>query len=308
MDVSQIVDTMFKLCAAMGMGYGLHRLKILNDGANASLSGLIINVTSPALVLYSVSRQSEVTLDVVRLFGFGVALYAALPLLAILFAWLLKPGAERVGVYQMLLVFANVSFMGFPVVQAMFGEQAIFYINILNIPFSLLIFTYGVGLLREKGGAMRPSLRMQDVLTPGFLSGVLSLLIYFGRIPMPSMIVSALDFIGGLTTPLSMIVIGSMVANFSLGQVFRDKKLLGLSAVKLLLFPALGFLIAPLIFPDPMLAGVVIISLGMPAGSLCAMVSRQYGTETQAGTAAMGVFATTVLSMITIPLMLLLMS
>jgi len=304
MDFTQILDTLFKLCAAMAVGFGLNRAKILNDEANASLSGLIITVTCPALILYSVCKQTEVNLQVLYLLGLGVILYAVLPFAAAGLTALLRPGHGKRGVYRMLLVFGNVTFMGFPVAQALYGEQAIFYMNIFNIPFTLLIFTLGITLLREKGDAPVTALRAKDILSPGFLSGILSLVIYFAQVPVPSVIVNTLGFIGGVTTPLSMVAIGSMIAGFSFREVLGERKLFLLSGLKLLLFPALGFLGARLLFQDPMLAGVVVISLGMPSASLCAMVSRQYGTPLQASTAAMGVFVTTILSVITLPLML----
>ena len=220
--------------------------------------------------------------------------------------WRNTPGKQ--GVYRMLLMFGNVTFMGFPVAQALYGEQAIFYMNIFNIPFTLLIFTYGVALLREKGDGVQTAVRARDIFSPGFLSGLLSLVIYFVQIPVPPMVVNALGFIGGLTTPLSMVVLGSTIAGFSFRDIFKEHKMFILAGLRLAVFPALGFLVAKLIFADAMLAGIVTISLGMPSASLCAMISRQYGNALQADTAAMGVFITTVLSIATIPLMIMLIA
>jgi len=308
MEFAQILDTIFKLCVAMAAGFGLNKAKVFTDETNASLSGLIIQVTCPALILYSVCKQTEVNPEVVHLLGLGVALYAVLPLAAIGLTALIRPGQGKHGVYQMLLVFGNVTFMGFPVVQALYGEQAIFYMNIFNIPFTLLIFTYGIVLLREKGDSPQTMIRAKDILSPGFLSGLLSLVIYFAQIPVPALVVNALGFVGGVTTPLSMMVIGSMIAGFSFREVFQERKLFLLSGIKLLLFPALGFVVANMLLKNPMLSGVVIISLGMPSASLCAMVSRRYGNTLQANTAAIGVFVTTLLSIVTIPLMMLLLA
>jgi malate permease and related proteins len=111
-----------------------------------------------------------------------------------------------------------------------------------------------------------------------------------------------------VTTPLSMIVLGSMIAELPVRELFTERKLFLLSAFRLLLFPALGFLVARLFFSDAMLVGVIAVTLGMPAGTMCAMVSRQYGSAAQADTAAKGVFLTTALSVITLPLMMFLMA
>ena len=308
MNDAHIIDTMVKLSFAMLLGFVLFRTKIVNAETNKSISGMIINVTSPALVLYSVCGQNEINAETGKLVGFGVLLYLLMPLLAFGIVWLMRAQREKRGVYQLLLVFGNVSFIGFPIVQAIYGEQAIFYMNILNIPFTLLIFTYGIRILHDQNTTAGTAFNSREIFSPGLIAGVLSLLIYFFRIPIPDMAANALGFIGGMTTPLSMVVIGSIIAGFQFRELFSDAKLYVLSFIKLLLIPLIGFFVIRLVFQDKMLVGIITLSLAMPSGSLCAMVSQQYGNRSQADTAALGVFITTVFSMVTIPLVIVCLS
>ena len=295
---------MFKLCITMLLGVVLNRLKVINEEGNKTLSRLIVEVTSPALAIYAVCGQTEVNAEVFKLVGFGAILYLVLPVVAFGIALLLKPPRELRGVYQLLLVFGNVSFMGFPVVQALYGEQAIFYMNVLNIPFTLMIFTYGVRLLGAGQLSGASKLRAEHFLSPGFISAVLSLMVYFLRIPVPTALSGTLGFVGNLTTPLSMLAIGSMIANFSPRELFSERKLFVLTVVKLLAMPLGGFALARILFADPVMVGTVTLSLAMPSGALCAMVSRQHGSDLQANSAALGVFITTLLSMLSIPLII----
>lgn len=308
MSYAQVLDTMFRLGFAMLLGYVLNKTRVINAETNKGLSGMIVNVTSPALAIYAVAGQQQVNAEVLKLVGFGAALYLVLPVLALGAALLLRPARDVRSVYQLLLVFGNVSFMGFPVAQAVYGEQAIFYINILNIPFTLMIFTYGVRLLRGRGEGIDAAFSWGDVFSPGFLSALISLAVYFARLPLPAFVVNALGFVGGLTTPLSMMVIGSMMAAFSFREVFAEKKLYLMAALKLVAMPVAGYFLARLLFADPVLVGVITLSLAMPSGALCAMVGQQYGTVRQANTAALGVFITTILSMLSIPLVILALS
>ena len=305
---AHIIDTMVKLSFAMLLGFVLFKTKIINAETNKSLSGMIINVTSPALVIYSVCSQNEINAETGKLVGFGFVLYLLMPVLALGIVWLMRAQRDKRGVYQLLLVFGNVSFIGFPIVQAMYGEQAIFYMNILNIPFTLMIFTYGIRILRDPAAGGGAPINSREILSPGLLAGVLSLVIYFFQIPIPAIAASALGFIGNVTTPLSMVVIGSIVAGFHFKELFSDGKLYILTFIKLLLIPLAGFFVIRLLFEDTMLVGIITLSLAMPSGSLCAMVCQQYGNRTQADTAALGVFITTVLSMFTIPLVILCLS
>lgn len=295
---------MFRLGFAIVIGYVLNKKRMINAQTNKSISAIIVNVSNPALVIYAVTGQQEVNAEVIKLIGFGAVLYLLLPLAALAAVLLIKPKLDERGVYQMLLVFGNIIFMGFPIVQAMYGNQAILYLNILNLPFTLLIFTYGVRLLRGRQGGIGGGFTVKDLLTPGFLSALASLIIYLTRLKLPGFLVNALGFVGGLTTPLSMIVLGSMMAAYSFRDILRTKKLYLLSFVKLLVMPAAGYVLARLLFSDPVLVGVITISLAMPSATLCAMLGEQYGTEQQAGLAAQGVLMTTILSLVSIPLVI----
>lgn len=296
---------MFKLLFAMAMGFVLRRAKVVSAEANRGFSALVVNLTSPALALYAVLNQSEVNAEAFKLVGFGAALYVLVPMLAFGVTLLLNPAKDIRGVYQMLLVFGNVSFMGFPVAQAVYGDQAIFYINILHIPFTLMIFTYGVRLLRSGAAQGGVSLKLRDVLSPGFIAAVLSLVIYFLRIRFPALLTNALGFVGSMTTPLSMLVIGGMIAGFGWRELWAEKRLYLLALVKLCALPAMGFVAASLVFRDPVMVGAVTLSLAMPSGTLVPMVASQYGSQRQTDVAALGVFITTVLSMASIPLVIL---
>ena len=261
MNNAPVLSIFLKLFLAVVIGYVLNRKKILGPEATKGISGLIVNVTCPALVLYSVTKQEGAGGEVLLLVLFGAGMYVVLPFLARLLALPTRRGPGGDGVFQMMLVFANVNFMGFPVVQALYGEGAIFYDNLLHLPFFVLLFTYGIGLIRGKREA-GTRIRVGDILTPGLLAGLASLAVYFLRIPVPSLAVESLGFIGGITTPLSMIAVGSILADFDFRDIFSDKRLFYIAFLKLAALPLAGWFAASLVFRDPMMVGLVTISLG----------------------------------------------
>lgn len=305
MAYENIFNTMFKLLVAISIGYVLNKKNVLNEHVNKSISSLIINVTCPALIIYSVCKQEAVNSEVLKLLGFGGLIYLVLPILSMLIIRMLRVKKSSRGVYELLLIFANVSFMGFPVVQAVYGEKAVFFINILNMPFNLLIFTYGIWLI-QRNSHTKLKLDYKNFVSIGVISSVISLFIYFLQIPMPSFLTEALGFIGGITTPLSMIAIGGIIADFSIREIASEKKMILLSIVKLAIFPFIGYFAAKIIFQDPTLVGVITLSLGMPSGALCVMMCQKHGAD--AKVASIGVFMTTMLSLLTIPVILMLLS
>lgn len=299
MDYSGIIDTMFKLFALMLLGYYLNKKGKFDSAINSKLSDFIVRVTAPALIISSVcSEQSGDKGDIIKIVGIGVILYALLPILAIIITKLLRIKKDKQGVYQMLIIFSNVSFMSYPIVQSLYGDSAIFYNTLLHMPFNILVFTYGVYLISNKSGESS-KINIKDVINPGVLAAVIALIIYFADIKVPSFMSTTFSFLGGITTPMSMIILGSVLGGYPIKELFSDKYIYIISVIKLIIMPVLAFLFANAVFTDPVIIGVATISMGMPAASMCVMLSVEY--EDAVKTTSVGVFLTTILSLITIP-------
>ncbi|MFA9378136.1 MAG: AEC family transporter [Lachnotalea sp.] len=299
-----IIDTMFKLFALMLLGYYLNRKDYLNSDTNSRLSDLVVKFTAPALIISSVfMKQSSDKGDVIKIIVIGLIIYFILPILAFLITKLLRVSKSKEGVYQMLIMFSNVSFMSYPIVQSLYGDTAIFYNTLLHMPFNILIFTYGEYLLME--GNTKIKIKTSDILSPGVIAAVIAIVIYFTGIQIPSFLSTSFSFLGGITTPLSMLILGSVLGGYPIKDLFTEKKIYVVSFIKLIILPVLVFFITSMIFTDPIIIGVATLSMGMPAASMCVMLSIKY--EGQIKTASVGVFLTTMLSLITIPIIYILL-
>lgn len=299
MDYSGIIDTMFKLFALMLLGYYLNKKGKFDSAINSRLSDFIVRITAPALIISSVcAEQSGDKGDIIKIVGIGVILYILLPILAIIITKLLRIEKDKQGVYQMLIIFSNVSFMCYPIVQSLYGDSAIFYNTLLHMPFNILVFTYGVYLISKKSGE-GSRINIKDVINPGVLAAVIALIIYFAEIKVPTFMSTTFSFLGGITTPMSMIILGSVLGGYPIKELFSDKYIYIISVIKLIIMPILAFLFASAVFTDPVIIGVATISMGMPAASMCVMLSVEY--EEAVKTTSVGVFLTTILSLITIP-------
>ncbi len=328
MDFSAVIIVLFKLFFLLVLGYVLFRRHILDEHANKAISALIVNATSPALVLGSLSATAGTSRgEVMKLVFFGIGLYILLPLMAWLVVRLFKVDLKKRGTVQLLLVFGNTGFMAIPILQALYGDVAVFYCNILNLPFNLMIFTYGVYLLHlssvkeasedaakepAKGFAGRgrlpfsgPALRKM-LLTPGIICSVLALILYFCNLQLPRILGETFQFIGNVTPPLSMLVIGSVLAEYPLRAMFSDLKIDLILVLKLLLFPVLVLVFSRLVFTDPVMIGINTLTFGMPCASMCVMLSKEHGGDSQV--ASSGVVFTTILSLLTIPIIYLVLS
>ena len=274
MDLSVVNQTLLELGLLILLGYVLRRRGGLSHEGVRDISSLAVNITCPLLIIASVSHmQGAATENVVRWFGIGMVIYALLPLLAKVLVTLLRVREDERGVYAFMLIFANTELLGFPVVQAFWGDEAIFYTAIIHMPFDLLVYSYGVRLM---SGERRP-FSLRCLWNSGFVLTVLALVIYFADWHLPRVLVDACYLVG-------------------------VPRLYAMAALRLLAIPAIIYLVLRTTgWFSPMLNGIAGVTFGMPVGSMLVMFANAYDRYTQLSTQAVSL--TTLGSLLTIPLM-----
>ena len=304
-----LITTMIKILVCMAIGFFLKKINILNDAATRGFSALIVHVTAPCLLFSSIVTMDQSELkNALTLMWAGVVVYAVLVVLAILVTRILKVPASSAGVYQAAMIFGNVSFLGIPLVQSLYGTTGVFYIALLNIHFNLLFFTYGFYLIMSSGTAESSGgkFNSKKLINSGIIGIILAMIFYFCGISLPDMIISPIQFAGSITSPLSMIIIGSSMASYSLKEVFSQKKIYVLSLLRLLVYPILAYFIFRYLLGDNLLTRVLCIYIGMPTASIVGMTAITYGCDAHGATSCTAM--TTVLSLATIPVLYLIMS
>ena len=295
-----VADQIFILVLLIAAGYVAVSTKIVDPRATRGLSGLLINITIPALIVASM----QVPFTPERLVGAETLILATgmLYVFSFALAWAVSkamrvPAAEE-GVLQFAIVFGNVGFMGFPVAQTLFGADALFYVAIFNLVFNLLVFSVGIAMLTgEREGGFDPRL----LANPGIAASAAGFLLFLGSVEIPSPFIDAIGLLGGVTTPLAMIIVGAMLATFPAREMVGDWRIWATSAVLLLAVPvAYCYLFSP-VFSDPLINGVMITMAAMPAAANTAIFAEQYGAD--ARLASQIVFVSTIGSLVTIPLM-----
>lgn len=302
MNIVVLIKTMIVLFTIMLVGYGLNKFGILREESNNVLSELIVKVTGPVLVVNSVCGI-DTTKDkwqIIQIFFVGILLYALLIVFSQIIIRLLNLNNESGNIYVLMLTFTNTSFIGYPILRVLYGDYAIFASSILHMPFNILIYSYGVYMIQRQGDAKR-KFNIKDILNTGVIAAIIALIIFLLGINVPEIVQEVLTMIGEITIPLSMILIGSSLALIPLKYVFSDIKIYLVSFIKLILMPIVTYFIARLLTSDSFLIAQLTIATALPAGSMIVMLTTQYKGNVKA--ASIGVFITTVLSVVTIPLM-----
>ena len=201
--------------------------------------------------------------------------------------------------YKVMLAFTNMGFMGFPILSSMYGSTALLYGAAFMLLFNLLIYTYGIfriaGTIGSFGNVVKKFLNI------GVFAGIFSLTIAFTGMEVPEAAGQTITMLSNLTAPLSMMVIGASFLDVEWKGIWRDTKLLEFVLLRLLVLPVLGMLVLRQVVHNPVLLGVCFVTLATPSGSMAAMMARQYDGDYI--TASKGIGLTTILSVVTMPLL-----
>lgn len=310
MELTSVINQILVLFLIMFLGYFLNKIHIIDNHTNKKLSSLVVNVTSPALIIsvMSSSMQKDTTsiLGILGIVGLAVGVYSFLFIISFIVPLLMKIPRKDLGVYQFMILFSNVGFMGYPVMEAIYekGTQqattAIIYTSIFNLPFYFLIYTLGVLLISQHGGR-NPKIEAKQFVNAGVIAVIIGLFFFISKSGLPMFLSETLKIIGGMTTPVSMIVIGASLANIAVKDVFGHYKIYILSIFKLIVVPLSIWLILRNIISDPILLGVCVVIPGMPIAANTVMLSNEYNGNEEV--ASKGVFLSTLLSIISIPIL-----
>ena len=158
--------------------------------------------------------------------------------------------------------------------------------------------------IRRKSGVKKSAaqFKLKNLLSPGVSISVMSIVVYFMNIPFPQDIRAVVSSVGGITTPLAMILIGATLATMELKSIFSDWHVYFYSLVKQVFVPLLLWPVLKLCISDEFILSVVYILILMPVANTSVLFATEYGGDEKL--AAKTVFITTVMSIVTVPLLL----
>lgn len=281
---------MFLLIA---VGVFLVKKGYLSEQGGKDLGAILLRVVIPCVVLksyiteYTPERARDLAVSA------GMALLALATAMAV--SYLVFGTRKRIENFG--ASFCNVGFIGIPLVQAVLGEGAVFYLASFIALLNILQWTYGVLIMTGDQNAIR----VKTILTnPVVLSFIGGLLLFFLRIPVPQVIVSTLSSIGSMNTPLAMIILGTYLAKMELRELFASKSAFVCTLLRLVLIPLATLLVICLV-PGVRLEirQVILIAACTPVGSNIAIFAKQYDKDYKLSVVT--VCLSTIFSIVTVP-------
>ena len=271
------------------IGTAAKKAKIITTDIQSSITTILMKIAVPATVIASVNfeRSNDVIPNMLQILLITILSYFVIILGCTFF--------PKSSVFTSLIVFANVGFMGYPVARAFWGETGVFYTAIVNLVFSVLMWTYGIFLFNRN-----EKLNFKKLLNMGTISTVIALVLFLLQLKLPYTIQTALSMTGNLTTPLSMLLIGSQIGGISIRKLISDKRVYAVCVIKLVLIPAITVLALKAAGTNSTVTSICTIMAAMPSGATNVIFANEFNSDTVF--ASVGVFMTTLFSILTLPL------
>lgn len=305
------IDTalqMVTLAIPIIIGYVAHKLDFMGGEFDSVLSKLVINITLPCMILVSVCDRelpsAGVLLQLLALSTVGYAIAVALSLIVPKLMRAPEPGA-----YSFVVAFGNVGFIGFPVIEAVLGPDAVLFAAIANIPWYILSSSAGVLMISgipEGGGAKALRESAKRLLSPMLGASVIVLVMALAGMNDLGVLGDGLSNCGAFTTPAALLICGSSLANYAPREMVTNWRAYLATAMRLLGVPLVLFLALRGFAPTELVIAVVVLGQGMPVATNGILYCLMYGMD--AKPVMQGMFLSVIASIFTIPLLALIVA
>jgi predicted permease len=305
MDFQVIATTMCSLLIIVIAGYFSHKRGIINEEFERKLSGFVIKVTCPALLISSTMGDKMPDREhIPMLLLVSLLTYVILIPLAYIQPVLMRVRRDLRGMYSFMLTYSNVGFIGYPVVASIFGSDAVFYACILNVFNTITVFIWGVMFI--SGENLKDGFRFRLFVSPAMIATYISVIIVVLNLHTPKAIAMPLSILGNMTVPSSLIVIGAALAEIPTRKMVGTPHIFIMCFLKLLVLPLLVYYVMIFIGVDTRISSINMILIAMPVASFGTMFCMQMGKDET--TMSQGTFWTTLLSVVSIPLLAMLIA
>ena len=305
MDFQVIATTMCSLLIIVIAGYFSHKRGIINEEFERKLSGFVIKVTCPALLISSTMGDKMPDREhIPMLLLVSLLTYVILIPLAYIQPVLMRVRRDLRGMYSFMLTYSNVGFIGYPVVASIFGSDAVFYACILNVFNTITVFIWGVMFI--SGENLKDGFRFGLFVSPAMIATYISVIIVVLNLHTPKAIAMPLSILGNMTVPSSLIVIGAALAEIPTRKMVGTPHIFIMCFLKLLVLPLLVYYAMIFIGVDTRISSINMILIAMPVASFGTMFCMQMGKDET--TMSQGTFWTTLLSVVSIPLLAMLIA
>ena len=299
MVLTTTLNQMLMFFLVMILGFVLQRKKIVPEDADVSISRVLANVLAPALVLKTF--VANFTLDTLIEKSY-ILLWATVILIVLIFlgtalANLFADNRYVKYLYTYSFIVANIGYLGQPLTEAVFGEEALFNMIIFSIPF--YVYIYSVGITRMNPQNQKVSLK--SLANPTFYMMGLGMILGILNVPIPKFVTATISSLSSCVGVFAMLLTGIVIGKYSLQELFSSGRVYIAAILRLVVIPGVFVFVLKWANLPEYIVTPTLCSLALPMGLNTVVFPAAYGGDTRPG-AAMALISN-ILGVVTIPLM-----
>lgn len=275
-----------------------YKLKLINNETNKKLADLVLLLVNPVVIVISFQRKFEASLLSGLLISFVLAV--ATHMVAILLSRIiLRKKGEELAIERFAIIYSNCGFIGIPLVNGIFGSEGVFYLTAYMTVFNLVVWTHG---MVSMSGEYNKKTIGKAILSPSVLATFLGFFLFILRITLPEIVIRSAGYIGDMNTPLAMMVAGATISQTNMFKAFKKVRVIYITIIKQLVIP-IGMLFIFRLFPIPdIVIQTSILACTCPTAVTISLFALRYDKNYLYASELFAV--TTILSLITIPLVM----
>ncbi|MEN3186230.1 MAG: AEC family transporter [Atribacterota bacterium] len=301
----QTTQGIFTILIILGIGYCLSRFGWIKKAESEFLTRFVVYITLPPYMVVNITTNftRDSLLSLVKAIPVPFLSMFLSYLLATVLGRYLKIPTSRRGVFLVAFSFSNTIFVGLPVCQILFGESVTPFILLYYMVNTTFFWTLGALSIASSGNIYddeRFSLgkTIKRLCNPPFVAFFIGLVLVLFECPLPQIIFTTGMKIGNITTPLSLLCVGTTV-DFKKIRLTKDLILVLLG--RFIISPLFVLLVAELFPPPALVKEVFVVMSAMPVMMQASILARFYRADYEYATSMIA--ASTALSALIIPLL-----
>ncbi|WP_419038796.1 AEC family transporter [Enterocloster bolteae] len=295
----RMLNAQMILLVYLAVGMYCMKVGLIDRDSKEKLVDIILRITLPCMIFNSFNKP--LTPEVMKQTALILVVAVSISILSFLLGKVIynKYPQKKKSILQYCTLVNNSGFLGMPMVSAVYGSEGLFAASIFIIPNRIFMWTAGLAMFTTADFRTKCK---NILLNPCIVTVFLGIARRITGFPVPEFLDTAIANTGAVTTPLSMMVIGTMLIGVPWKKLL-EPSIFRLAFVRLIALPLVALYILNLIDAQPLLAGVSLILTGMPAGSTSALLAAKYGADEDY--ASRCIVTTTIMSLATIPVLML---
>ena len=286
------------------IGFAGVKTKIIQPESKKVFSSFLVSVVMPMVILNSYMSEFDPDVFINLAWSFVFSTVVMVVGFILTFLFMMKSKSKNKAILMFGSMFSNSVYMGFPLIQALFGTEGMLYTSAFVTMFNVFVWT--IGYVVVSGKPFGKEVLKNVVTNPVLISIGVGLVIYLGQIPIPEIVKQPISLVANMNTSLSMIIIGMVIASSNMKQIVTSGEVWLLLLRRLIVIPAICFVLFYVLGISGMVANVVLILQACPTAAITSVFAIQFNHNENL--AAGAVVLTTLCSIVTLPVFAMLLT